>query len=829
MTAETLPIPGFAPAMARAPQLFGRDETPGIVSISATRHGQARVWRRVDGKVVCEQDTFPNWFFLARRELLGDLPVLELDASALETKPEVPSGLVGLVTLRGDNPFRYLVLTDHLDKVEAQVVTAVRGAHEEGALSEPISELMYVRPIAEQYLTITGRTYYKGMTYADVRRLQFDFETTGLGIALDRIFMVSITDSDGFSALIDTEKMAEAELIRQLVRIILERDPDVIENHNIFDFDIRFLIKRAQTLDVSLPLGRDGTEFSESRDSVKIGANNHSFTRYGLAGREVVDTLHATRRYAAIQRDLRSSGLKEAAKYFGVAAEDREYVPGAEIWSVFQQDPERIRRYCMDDVEEVERISRVLLAPSFALASIVPKQFERVATAGMGQGLIEPLLVRSYVASGHSLPVGRAAGSFPGGATAVFTTGIIENVVKADIASLYPSIMLSERIAPEADDVGAFLDLLGELTALRLMHKRAARAARPGGSPEEDQRAYHDAMQAAMKVLINSFYGSLGASTAVFCDTSAAERVTARGREILRQLLDEIETRGATLIEADTDGVLFSMPPRPDGRSSTYEEELALIDDVARAMPTGINVEHDGRYRAMYSYLEKNYALLDYETEAAQGFRKRDPIRLIGVAFRSSKSEPFIQRFIAEALNLVLNGNYLAVRDLFRATCARLRAREIPTVEVCVSMPLTKNPATYADNPRKEEPYEVYLAAGNTTWKQGQRIHYYQTRRGKQLLGAGALDYDADFYVQRLRTTAWQRLEKAFKGDDLDSLLSESPGLFDMFFEQIEPLRVTQRTPVEEAPMDQPDPEMLEAEEDALDADEPLLLSDSAG
>ena len=32
-------------------------------------------------------------------------------------------------------------------------------------------------------------------------------------------------------------------------------------------------------------------------------------------------------------------------------------------------------------------------------------------------------------------------------------------------------------------------------------------------------------------------------------------------------------------------------------------------------MPTGIHVEHDGRYRAMYSYLEKNYALLDYESE----------------------------------------------------------------------------------------------------------------------------------------------------------------------------------------------------------------------
>ena len=40
---------------------------------------------------------------------------------------------------------------------------------------------------------------------------------TGLGLGEDRIFMVSVMDSHGFSALLDTEKMEEAELIRRLV------------------------------------------------------------------------------------------------------------------------------------------------------------------------------------------------------------------------------------------------------------------------------------------------------------------------------------------------------------------------------------------------------------------------------------------------------------------------------------------------------------------------------------------------------------------------------------------------------------------------------------
>src|SRR5438128_270545 len=121
MTAETLQLSGPAPEIDRRALLFGRDETPGIVSVSANRRGQARVWRRVDGQVVFEEDRFPNWLFLARREFLGDLPIVEMDLSALESKPELPPGAVGLIELRGSHQFKYLVLTDFLDKVEAQI------------------------------------------------------------------------------------------------------------------------------------------------------------------------------------------------------------------------------------------------------------------------------------------------------------------------------------------------------------------------------------------------------------------------------------------------------------------------------------------------------------------------------------------------------------------------------------------------------------------------------------------------------------------------------------------------------------------------------------
>lgn len=768
---------------ARGALLFGRDDTPGIVSVQADRSGRARVWRRVEGQVRCEEDTYPGWLFLARPELLKGLPVLELDRSILASALKLDPGTVGLVRLDGTNTYSYLVLTDRLDEVERTVLETARGAQEEGRLSEPLSGLLYVRPAVEQYLTIKGRTYFKGLTYGEIRRLQFDLETTSLDSASGSIFMVAIKDSDGFAAVLDTATMSEAELIAEFVQIVRERDPDVIENHNIFDFDIRFLMGRARTLDVPLPLGRDGSTFSESRDSVKIGPNSESFTRYGLAGREIIDTLHATRRYGAIQRDLRGNGLKETARYFGVARPQRVYIDGAHIWPTFQSDPDRVRAYCFDDVDEVDRLSPLLMAPSFAVASMVPKTYERIATAGTGQGLIEPLLVRAYVAGGHSLPSGKSVSTFPGGRTGVFVTGIVDHVVKADVASLYPSIMLADRIAPGTDHADAFLGLLQELTERRLGHKAEARRA----DALDEERRFHDTMQAAMKVLINSFYGMLGASFALFCDKGAAERVTARGREILQLVLDELQAREAIPIEADTDGVLFSMPHRTDGGAWTFGEELALIEQVAAALPAGVRLEHDGRYRAMYSYMEKNYALLDYPAEASPGAQPRDGLRLVGAAFRSSRTEPFIERFLSQALREMLEGRVGRVQDLFRTACNDLRTMRVPARDLCVTMPLTKDPQKYAGGERKEEPYEVWLAAGNTAWRAGARIQYYQARAGKRLIEAGSADYDADYYVNRLRAICVQRLEKAFSLDDLATIFSESPGLFDPPVDTIRP------------------------------------------
>jgi DNA polymerase, archaea type len=759
-------------ALDRRRLLFGRDDTPRIVSVRATMQGLADVWRRVDDRLIHERVEFPNWLIVTDPAPLDPLyPVRMALDEVRDTLADPPDGLA-IVELEGPHPLRYLVLTTRFNEVE-DVLTRAHGASSRADLRNRA----LIRDATEQYLMLSGRTYYGGMAFGDIRRLQFDLETTGLSLTQDRIFMISIRDSTGFEALLDTGSMDEAEVLREFVRIVRERDPDVIENHNIFEFDIPFVINRARALGVDLPLGRDRRGFSQSTDTLKVGERNERFTRYRLVGREIIDTLHSAKRFSAIQRDLRSRGLKQVAKYFGFARLDREYVPGAEIWNTFQSDPERVRRYSSHDVEEVDELSQVLMGSSFALASIVPRPYERIATSGPAQGLIEPLMIRAYLSEGQSLPQGApAGGAYAGARTELMTSGILRNVVKADVASLYPSIMLSYGIGPESDQLGAFGEILAELTKLRLFHKNQARQA----PPDSRERQASEALSGAMKVLINSFYGSLGTSFALFGDLRAAGEVTRRGREVLGQMLQSLERRGLTLIEADTDGVLFSVP---DGW--TEPDEHRLIADLNAELPAGIVVEHDGRYAAMYSYAEKNYVLKGYDGK----------IKIVGGSFRSSRWEPYGERFVAEAATMILTDRVSEIRELYHAACADVRARRLTVDDICTMITLTKSPEEYRNSNRREEPYEVLLAGGRTDWRVGERVRYYRARGGaRKLADDYADDYDAEYYCRRLRNTYAGKLSKAIDEEGLRRLLDDQLGLFSTGYDDIRLLTSRERS-----------------------------------
>ena len=770
--------------------LWGWDPTPGIVSVHADVSGRAIVWRRIaeSGALVREDERFRPWLLLDR---LDDLR--HLGASLGREESGIAS--IRYRELEGPGALRYLVTADDGRALTSAVL---RGASERlgkriGHLSELDDDSVLSLSPEEQYLVATGRTYFRDLPFDALHRLQFDLETTGLDARHDRIFMVSIRYHDGATEVLEVagdgdDDAAEAELIRQLMARVRAADPDVIENHNLHGFDLPFLDQRARRLRVALALGRIPGQGLRQR-AARRGApsadqDDRRRVRFVAPGRELIDTMDAVRRHDMSVRDLPGHGLKIVARHLGIAAPDREYIRGDLIFTTWRTDPERVRRYATDDVEEVAALSRMLGGAAYALAQMAPRRYERLADAGAATGIIDPMLVRAYLRAGAALPAHEESDGTPhsGAALHLFATGVAHRVVKADVASLYPSLMRAYRIGPARDRLGALLALVDGLVERRLDAKAKARHAPPGSA----ERHSHEAMSAALKIVVNSAYGYLaaGGDLTRFADVHAANEVTRRGRELLGFLCRELEARGVTLLEADTDGVYFAVP-----EPWTEDDERRVVAEIAALLPPLVQLELEGRYAAMLSHEPKNYALLGYD----------GTLLLRGVAFRSSRSEPFGDRFLRHALTRLLVGDVVGVRDSYLETVAALRARRLPTHDVSSRVRLTKSPEQYLDSreKRRELPYEALLANGRTTWSVGDRIRVYRRQNGEGGLVEASeevaplpdpRDYDAEYYVRLLRETYAARLARAFSPEDF-SVVFADPDQLSLFAPAIDSIR----------------------------------------
>jgi len=172
----------------------------------------------------------------------------------------------------------------------------------------------------------------------------------------------------------------------------------------------------------------------------------------------------------------------------------------------------------------------------------------------------------------------------------------------------------------------------------------------------------------------------------------------------------------------------------------------------------------------MLSHEPKNYALLGHD----------GTLLLRGVAFRSSRAEPFGEAFLRRAITRLLADDVAGVHDVYVGFVNALRQRELPTRDVSSRVRLTKSPSRYlaSRDKRRELPYEPLLANGHMTWSVGDRIRVYRKRAGEAGLvdddaDTDARDYDVEHYVKQLRETFAARLARALRPADYDAVFSD--------------------------------------------------------
>ena len=611
-----------------------------------------------------------------------------------------------------------------------------------------------VRPMESQFLLQQRERLYRGLGFSQLRRCQLDIETASedgsfsdASRAGDRVLAIGLR-FNGRNRLLVLEEFndgAEKKLLGELNAVLREEDPDVIEGHNIFKFDLDYLRQRCRLHRVPCDWGRFGQKAAFRNSRLKVAERWIDFPRCDLPGRAVVDTYLLVQLYDITTRELTAYGLKDVAVYFGITDEDsaeRTYLAGNRIFEAYRQDRATFLAYLGDDLRETQGIAELLLPTYFEQTRTFPTMLQEATLRGT-TSKIDLLFLEEYYHARHACPVPPEIKPFEGGYTRSFQEGVFRHVLHFDVASLYPSLLLAIGRNPKNDPLGVFIPLLTSLREYRLKFKQLARS----GATEEE-RAEAQARQASFKILINSFYGYLGFSGARFGDGELAAEVTRRGRELLQALIDEFARHGCTILEADTDGIYLS--------SETYfNEPDALLALVATILPPGIELEYDGRYTAMFCYKAKNYALYDGKK-----------ITLRGSALRSRGIEPFLQRLGEQLIHYLVGASAESPVPLVEDYRKRLASRSVPVAELAKSETLSQNP----------DAYERMIAAGGKPRRaaaeaalqltprprMGDRVSYYITAKAKgktsdwqrarpvALHDAATAPYDPVYYTDKL-------------------------------------------------------------------------------
>ena len=578
----------------------------------------------------------------------------------------------------------------------------------------------------EQYLIQKKKRLFKGIEeYADVHRMVFDIETTGLNPVDSKIILIGLKDNKGFNKTLSAfGEDGEKQCIEDFFLLIRELKPTIIGGYNSAAFDWPFIMKRAEILGVDVgDLTRifTKTEGIKSKEGVlKLANEVEPYNQFVIWGFSIIDIAHGVRRAQAINSEIKSWGLKYITKYLEKEKKNRVYVDGAFISKIYLEDQSYyvnpktggykkigepgtekllekypgkfeiwpgsriVEQYLDDDLYETMIVDDSFSQSTFLLSKVVPTTYERIATMGTATLWKMIMLAWSYE---HNLaiPARDQKRAITGGLSRLLNVGYAKNIVKFDYASLYPSIQLVYDVFPDCDVMGVQKSMLKYFRNIRITYKRLAGEYKK--KKDYEKAEYYDRKQLPIKIFINAYFGSLSAPQVFpWGDMNMGETITCVGRQCLRMMIMFFEKKGYKSLVMDTDGVNFSTPETIDshtyigkGLNELVEKgkeykgiaaDTAEFNDIFMRGEMGLDIDYVAP--ACINISRKNYIIR----------KENGSIKLTGNTIKSKKLQTYVVEFLDEGLEHLLNGDGHTFLELYYETIEKLFNKQIPLSKI---------------------------------------------------------------------------------------------------------------------------------------------------
>ena len=654
----------------------------------------------------------------------------------------------------------------------------------------------YDIPFAKRYLIDRNLVPMEGDE--ELKLLAFDIETfyhEGDEFGSGPVLMISYADEEGarvitwkgvdlpYVDVVSTEK----EMIKRFLRVVKEKDPDVLITYNGDNFDFAYLKKRCEKLGINFVLGRDGTEPRIQRMGDRFAVEVKGRIHFDL--------------YPVIRHTVNLPTYTLEAVYEAIFGKPKEKVYAEEIAASWESGEglERVVRYSMEDAKVTFELGREFLPMEAQLSRLVGQGLWDVSRSSTGN-LVEWFLLRAAYRRNELAPnkpsgreLERRRGGYAGGYVKEPEKGLWENIAYLDYKALYPSIIITHNVSPDTlnregcreydqapqvghrfckDFPGFIPSLLGSLLDERQKIKKRMKA-----TIDPIEKKLLDYRQRAIKILANSYYGYYGYAKARWYCRECAESVTAWGRQYIEMSIREIEEKfGFKVLYADTDG-FHSTIPGADAET-VRKRAREFLRYINSKLPGLLELEYEGFYKRGFFVTKKKYAVIDEEGKITT--------RGLEIVRRDwSEIAKETQARVLEAL--LRDGNVEEAVGIVKAVTEDLAKYRVPLEKLVIHEQITRELRDYkATGPHVA--IAKRLQARGIKVKPGTIISYVVLKGSGKISDRAILvseydpkrhRYDPDYYIENQVLPAVERILKAFgyRKEDLKYQKTRQTGL----------------------------------------------------
>ncbi len=611
--------------------------------------------------------------------------------------------------------------------------------------------------------------------------LSFDIETD---TATGQIYSIACSGKTDAVFIIGKEEAAEPvifcsnekELIQRFFRHVSDQNPDILIGWNVINFDLQKILERCTHLNIPFDLGKDsGSRIIQNRPGTDLLVR--------IPGRIVMDVPTMLRAnyftFEEYSLNFVASEMLNRTKLIEKSGEEKI----AEINRLFNEDKPALAQYNLEDAR--------LTLEIFNKAGILPNAVERSKRSGhlldrtggsvaAFDYLYLPRLHRLGIVAANAADIPAPSGPLPGGYVLEPVPGIYENVLVLDFRSLYPSIILTFKIDPLgfhikskdrirtpagtsfSNETSILPEIIGQLLEARAKAKK-------------DNNPY---LSQAIKILMNSFYGVLGAQGCRFFSSELATTITRTGQYILKETINHIEsTTPYRVIYGDTDSLFVLIGPGKENKATDIGETLseqitswlAVYLKSNFGVTSALHLEFETHFRhfLMPSVRGGTYGS---KKHYCGSILENGEMKLIFKGMESARSDwtDLAKNFQNELIRRVFSG--LPVHDYINDTVNRVK-KGIFDNQLIYKKRLRKNLDEYTVN------VPPHAQAARLLKTPSHIIRYYITTSGPQPLENLSSPIDYDHYIDcQLKPIADSILE--FTGTSFDNIISGQLDLF---------------------------------------------------